>query len=163
MGSIGSKQTVATLDPLRYQGLWWEIARTPFVYEKGCEMASAVYSYNSADGLILVTNTCYMQNGEQIISIGKAIIPCQEYPGRLYVSFGNKYPTLYDIKKGNYWVIYTDYDKFSVVTNPDESLMWILSRSNMVSSCEVECLLMKIESMGYNTSRLTINKKLIIR
>ncbi len=161
MGSIGSKQTVATLDPLRYQGLWWEVARTPFVYEEGCEMSSAIYSYNSSDDSILVTNTCYMKDGEQVTSIGKAIVPCKEYPGRLFVSFGETYPTLYDIKKGNYWVIYTDYDKFSVVTNPDESLMWILSRSNMVSLNDVECILIYVESMGYNTSKLTLNKRLI--
>jgi apolipoprotein D and lipocalin family protein len=161
MGSIGSKQTVANLDPLRYQGLWWEVAKIPFIPEEGCVSASAVYSYDFNDNSFSVVNTCYYSNEKSVIIKGKAIVPCKEYPGRLYVSFGGTYPTLYDIKKGNYWIIYTDYEKFSVVTNPEETLMWVLSRSNLVSKYDVECLLMKVTSMGYNTSCLIINKNLV--
>ncbi len=57
----------------RYLGRWYEIARYPNRFEKGCEAVTAEYA-KRPDGLISVTNTCRegAPDGPVRRAIGKA-------------------------------------------------------------------------------------------
>lgn len=104
------------VDAKEYSGTWYEIAAYPKWFEKGCSHTTAKYTPNK-EGL-LVENSC-MRNGSMTTSRGQAYPT--KYPGVFGVSF---FPGIY----GNYTVTYRD-PQTSIVTNPDKSTLWILSRT----------------------------------
>ena len=50
-------EVVSGVDLARYMGLWYEIARYPVSFQKGCVAVTAEYSLN-ADGTVKVRNAC---------------------------------------------------------------------------------------------------------
>ena len=76
---------VADLDLDRYLGKWYEIARFPNRFEKGCEGVTAEYALR-ADGKVSVLNTCRVgaPDGEVKQADGQAKIVG---PGKLSVTF----------------------------------------------------------------------------
>ncbi|NNF90605.1 MAG: lipocalin, partial [Boseongicola sp.] len=54
--------SMAVFDPSRYLGTWYEIARFPVSFQKGCSDVRAIYGDDGAGGLT-VRNTC-LRNGE---------------------------------------------------------------------------------------------------
>lgn len=109
------------VDPREYAGRWYEIARYPQWFERGCARATADYA-PTASGLS-VTNSCE-RNGERTSATGAAYATSE--PGVLGVSF---FPGLY----GAYVVAYRD-PQTSVVTNQDRSALWVLSRTPTITT-----------------------------
>jgi apolipoprotein D and lipocalin family protein len=122
-------KTVDHVDLDRYLGLWYEQSRIPVYFEWNCERTTAEYSYN-ADKTIRVDNQCY-RHGIKSGGIGKA------YPdpgdttksnSKLKVEFGTKL-----IIQGDYWIVRLDKDySYVVVSSPDYSNLWILSRVSII-------------------------------
>lgn len=104
------------VDPGEYAGRWYEIARYPQWFERGCRNVTADYA-PTASGLS-VTNSCD-RDGRRTTAHGTAYATSE--PGVLGVSF---FPGLY----GSYVVTYRD-PQTSVVTNQDQSALWVLSRT----------------------------------
>lgn len=80
-------QTVERLDIKRYLGDWYEIARYPNSFQKGCLGSSARYSLRE-DGEIEVLNSCRdAQDGRARQAKGRAWVVDDENTARLKVSF----------------------------------------------------------------------------
>jgi apolipoprotein D and lipocalin family protein len=103
------------IDPHEYQGTWYEIARYPQWFEKGCTHVTATYIPEA--NRIRVVNRC-TRHGKPTESSGWAYPTSHE--GVLGVSF---FPGIY----GNYTVTYRD-PTTSIVTDPQRKSLWILSR-----------------------------------
>lgn len=129
------------IDPHEYKGKWYEIARRPFVWERGCTASTAEYTLQG--DVIKVTNECE-KNGFHHSSQGWA------YPTRttgvLAVSF---FPGIY----GNYTVTYREKD-IAIVTNSDKSLLWILARHPELSRSKKSRLLDWLKVHGFNIKDL---------
>lgn len=143
---------VARLDPLKYSGLWWEVARYDTLpFEKGCSRASAYYEWDPIYKQIRITNTCYQGTqpvpGRVDQGTAKILDPMQ--PGKLSVTF-DRFPTY----SAPYWVHYTDYVNFSIVGGPDNTFLWILSRRPIISQRDVKFLMAWITALGYDTKPL---------
>ncbi len=140
--------TVSNFDATRYVGLWYEIARFPVSFQKGCTATTAEYASLGAD-TVSVLNTCRegAPDGpiEQIAGEAEII-----GPGQLKVSFDNV-----PFVRGDYWVLWVDNDYTTAVVGvPSGAAGWILARTPEISEArraEAEGIL---KANGYDTSQL---------
>ena len=112
----------AAFDAEAYMGRWYEVARFPVIFERGCVGVTADYGLR-ADGTVSVLNTCRNPDG----SVKSTIEGSAEVvgPGRLAVSF----PSV-PFGASDYWVLWTDEDyRVAVVGAPNGRSGWILSRT----------------------------------
>jgi apolipoprotein D and lipocalin family protein len=143
---------VKSIDPPRYVGLWYEIARFPNQFEKGCDNATAQYSQRP-DGKIDVLNTCLRSDGSQRSAKGAARIVDPATNAKLKVSFFGPF-------EGDYWVIdRADDYSWALVGEPSGRYLWILARTQKIDDDLRGDLLKRLASRGYNTAALTWNGK----
>lgn len=141
--------TVDYVDTERYLGRWYEIARFPNRFEKGCEGVTADYALR-ADGLISVVNTCYegAPDGDKKEAKGRARIVDTATNAKLEVSFFGPF-------WGDYWVIGLAEDySLALVGEPSGRYLWILSRTQTISDDERDTAISDLRGMGYNTDAL---------
>ena len=148
--SIIDKRVVTELNLEKYLGTWYEIARYDHRFERGMVGVTANYSMRD-DGKIKVINSGYQGSfsGEYKEAIGKAKIPNpEEEPAKLKVSF-------FWIFYGDYYVLELDEDyQWVVIGSSSDKYLWILSRNPHISEDLYEELIKKIESRGYDSSKL---------
>ena len=140
---------LANLDLARYLGKWYEIARFPNRFERGCQGVTAEYSQR-ADGTIKVLNTCRegAPDGPARSAEGSAKVVA---PGKLTVGFVSWLP----FAKGDYWVLYVDAGySFAVVGEPSGKTGWVLSRGPALAPAKWDKALSVLASMGYDTTKL---------
>jgi lipocalin len=148
---------VAKLDPAKYSGLWYEVARYDTLpYEKGCGDATAFYQWDPNLKVMHITNTCYV-NGQAVRSdTGLARIVDQAYPGKLSVTF--------DINPqyaADYWVHYTDYLNFAIVGGPSNTFLWLLSRRSKIGQRDINFYINWVKYLGYDSSRLVYDANIL--
>lgn len=140
---------VAQVEPSRYMGRWYEIARLPNAFERDCAGVTAEYR-TLPDGRIEVINTCRQGSvaGEARIARGSARIVDTETNARLKVRFGGPF-------EGDYWVLdRADDYSWSLVGEPSGRFLWILARTPTISESLRSDLTRRLAGRGYNTSAL---------
>lgn len=146
--------TVSAVDPDRYLGRWYEIARLENRFEKGCEGVTADYAWRD-DGMISVLNACRKESpaGEAKTARGRARIVDPTTNAKLKVSFFGPF-------WGDYWIIdlAEDYSR-SIVGEPSGRYLWILSRTPTISEQSRSEALTRLEALGYDTSKLYFPKQ----
>jgi len=140
-----------SVDPSRYQGLWYEQARYDTWFERGCGGATAHYAWYPESQSLEVHNRCLRRAspGER-----EAVVSSEAhgwaYPtdsdGVLGVSF---FPGIY----GTYAIVFYNGDT-SVVTNDDLSTLWVLHRRPTLTRGERSHLWTWLRTHGFDTSRL---------
>lgn len=147
--NVTIKNTVQELDLDRYLGKWYEIARFDHSFERGLVGATANYSITE-DGKIKVVNTGYKDSfdGKFNQAEAKAYRPDENYPGALRVSF-------FLFFYSDYWVLDLDEDyTFALVGSKSSKYLWILSRTPEMAPADLQRVLNKAVSLGYNTGNL---------
>jgi len=137
------------LDLNRYLGKWYEIARFPNRFERGCVGVTAEYSMRS-DGDVRVVNTCRegTLDGKITVADGSARV---EAPGRLSVTFVPWLP----FARGDYWVLFVALDySMAVVGNPKGTTGWILARTPQISAKQRALAESILSINGYDISKL---------
>ena len=140
----------------RYMGVWYEIARYPNSFQKGCVGSKATYSLMD-DGKVSVLNECYdgSFSGKLRSAKGKAWVVDKETNSKLKVSF-------FWFFAGDYWIIdLADDYSYVVVGHPKRKYLWILSRTKTMEDTTYEAILKRLlEIHQYDTSKLikTIQK-----
>jgi len=137
----------------RYLGEWYEIARMPVRYEKGCYGTRAIYAKRD-DGDIDVLNICHKGSptGELEIAKGKACVVDTETNARLKVSFFWPF-------SGDYWILEVGPQyEYALVGTPDRSGMWILSRTPEMDKALSSKLIRRAEELGFNTFKLIFTR-----
>lgn len=140
---------VAALDLERYLGLWYEIARFPNRFERGCVAVTAEYGA-LPDGRISVRNSCRKEalDGPLQVAEGTARV---EGPGRLSVNFVAWLP----FARGNYWVLHVEPDySMAVVGEPTGRTGWVLARNPRISDRMYDRALAVLARNGYDTDQL---------
>jgi apolipoprotein D and lipocalin family protein len=140
---------VQSVDLNRYLGRWYEIARFPNRFEKGCQDVTADYGQRD-DGRISVVNTCVKDGVSEAIA-GQAWVVG---PGQLKVTF---VPWLGSLAAGDYWVLHLESDySMAVVGAPSGSFGWILSREPQLPPAKMQRALDVFAANGYDTAQLEI-------
>ena len=142
-------KVVDKVDLEKYSGKWFEIAAIPEKHEKGCSNTTAEYSLTE-EGYVKVINSC----NKDIIDETENHVEGKAYPvknsnnAKLKVEF--QWPF-----KGDYWIMELDKDyKYAMVGHPDRKYLWILSRTNNLSTDIYNSLLKKAEQQGYDISKV---------
>jgi apolipoprotein D and lipocalin family protein len=138
---------VETVKLPEYLGTWYEIARFPNRFERGCEKVTADYAM-ADDGKITVVNTCVI-GGQTKTAKGKAWVTA---PGKLKVTF---VPFLGGLAAGDYWIIDLKDDySMAVVGAPKGSFGWILSRKPTLSPADMRRAKRALTANGYDVAKL---------
>ena len=151
-----STKTEQNLDIERYMGTWYEIARYPFKYQVDCETAKATYVWDANRKLIDVENDCLVNNESIRSRKGGAWIPDMRDKGKLKINFEGTPSS----GTGDYWVHWTDYND-AIVGGPSGEVLWWLSREPQVELKNIEPMLNRIKSFGYNVERLMAHPSVI--
>jgi len=141
--------TVPSVDLNRYAGTWYEIAKYPNFFQRGCAGGTtAEYSANP-DGSIRVVNKSTGKNGKPMQVAGRATVVPGSQNSKLKVSFGGPI-------SGAYWVIGLDEKDYSwaVVGHPSRKFLWILAREPKIPAATYGKILKLVTERGYDPARL---------
>lgn len=142
-------QPVNFVDLNRYVGEWYEIARYPNSFQKGCVGSRATYSLRE-DGKINVLNECYDRSfsGKLRSAKGKAWVVDKETNARLKVSFFWPFA-------GDYWIIDLGQEyEYAVIGHPERNYLWILSRTPEMAEDLYLSILERLQEQDYDTTKL---------
>ena len=138
---------VQHVDLSRYGGKWYEIARLPTRFEKGCRCVTA--EYTERKNFIEVKNSCTEGKGSEAKThsiTGKAFSTSE--PGKLKVQFFWPF-------KADYWIIALDSSyQYAMVGHPNREYLWILSRTPQLDETVVQKLTEQAKSQGFETAKL---------
>lgn len=148
-GSMPELTVVPRVDIDRYLGTWYEIARYPNRFQKGCVAVTADYSLRE-DGKIRVVNACRKGGLDGPVKRieGKAWVVDRETKAKLKVQFFWPF-------RGAYWIIDLGRDyEYAVVGHPNRKYLWILSRSPEMGPELYEAILERLPRQGYDPGLL---------
>ena len=148
--------TVKNFDLGRYMGRWYDVAKIPFVWEVGCQYATADYSWDEEKQVIHIQNTCYDENKNiKRVSKGVGRIPDPNDPSKLKIKFEEN-PMKID---GDYFFNWTNYTQYAIVGSPTKAYVWILSRTPTIPKKDLPFLLEKIKSFDYDPDKIISSEK----
>ena len=133
----------------RYLGKWYEIARLDHSFERGLSRVSANYSMRKDGGVKVINRGYSAENNSWKEAEGKAYFVEDTNLGYLKVSFFGPF-------YGAYIIFELDHDnyQYSLVSGPNKSYLWILSRSPKINEKTQSILIKKATELGYDTSQL---------
>ena len=139
---------VGNFDSARYLGTWYEIARLDHRFEKGLSRVSATYSLREDGGLKVVNRGYRDADAIWKEALGKAYFVQRPDLGYLKVSFFGPF-------YGAYVVFDLDPDyRTSMVSGPDKSYLWLLSRTPTMDAATKKRLVTKAQVLGFDTNAL---------
>jgi apolipoprotein D and lipocalin family protein len=143
-------ELVGSLDPARYAGLWYEIARFQHGFEKDLVGVTAEYSLRP-DGRIDVLNSGFKKTLDGKRSSVKALAwrPDEARPGALKVRF-------FGLFASDYLVFGLDDRDYSwaLVGDDSRNYLWFLSRTPTAGAEAISKMRAIAEAQGYDLSRL---------
>ena len=139
-------QTVAKVDVTRYLGRWYEIARLPNRFQKGCAGSTADYTLRE-DGEIRVINSCRNEQDGSLDQVtGRAWIVDTASNAKLKVTFFWPF-------RGDYWIIELGKEyEYAVVGTPNRKYLWVLSRTASMDDSLYAAILQRAGQQGYDIS-----------
>jgi apolipoprotein D and lipocalin family protein len=147
--------TVASVDLERYAGRWFEIARYPNSFQKGCVGTTADYVLRP-DGRIRVLNACRIDtlDGKEKTAQGRARVVEGSNGSRLKVRFA---PDWIPFAEGDYWILHLEPDYSAVlVGDPAGKYLWVLSRTPQLAEETYARVLERAQTLGYATAPLQL-------
>jgi len=155
-GCTGVPEGVTVVDAFninRYLGTWYEIARLDNRFERDLENISATYSLRDDGGVNVENKGWTPKTGEWEKIEGKAYFLGASDKGSLKVSFFGPF-------YGSYNIIELDKQDYgySMVTGPDKSYFWILSRTKQLPKATLDSLIEKAKQLGFETDKLIFVK-----
>jgi len=142
--------TVPHVDLHKYMGLWYEVARLPTRFEKGCQHVTAEYKLRP-DGRVSILNTCHQGglHGPVETAKGLARVADAATNAKLKVSFFWPF-------EGDYWILALDHSdyRYALVGTPNRENLWLLSRKPHLERSLRDQLITKAHNLGFPVERL---------
>ncbi|HJV60049.1 MAG TPA: lipocalin family protein [Albitalea sp.] len=124
-------RSVPQLDPLRYAGVWYEMARLPNSMQARC-VADVTAAYRVMDdGSMTVVHRCLEADDHWRVIVGRASPEAGDRSGaRLRVNFLPPWLRWLPMAHDRHWVVMVDDAyRVAVVSEPSRRHLWILSRT----------------------------------
>lgn len=146
-------QPMPKVEAARYMGKWYEIARLPNRFEKGCAGVTAEYELKG-DGTVSVLNTCHEKDPAGPARQAKATAWSVDPSGSRYeVSFFRPF-------KAPYWVIALEPEyRWAVVGHPKKKYLWILSRTPKMAEADEKAAFGAAAALGYDMGTVERTKQ----
>ncbi len=140
---------VDNFDGTRYLGKWYEIARLDHSFERGLSNVTAEYSKREDGGIKVLNRGFNAEKNEWKDAEGKAYFVEKPDVGYLKVAFFGPF-------YGSYIVFDLDQQgyQYSMISGPDKSYLWILSRTPTMDEATKKRLVDKAQALGFDTSKL---------
>jgi apolipoprotein D and lipocalin family protein len=141
-------EVVKSVSLEKYAGTWFEIARLPNRFQKGCSHTTATYTPQK-DGKIGVKNSCRkIKSGQEKTISGSAKVVDETTRAKLKVTF------LWPLT-GDYWILdLADDYSFAAVGTPDRNYLWILSRNPEMKSDDYARVVSRMKDQGFGVEHL---------
>lgn len=140
------------IDPERFLGRWYEIARVPNKLQDNCQGATSDWS-KTKDGQYNVVQTC---------RIGSPGGPTKSWrgSGQMIAAAKMRISFFGGLVHKDYWVLDRG-DDYSWAINgmPDPKYLWIMSRRPVLTDAQKAALLAHAKALGYDTSRLVFDQQ----
>ena len=148
---------VPSIDPLKYAGTWYEIARLPNRFEDDC-IGDVTATYTVDGDEFIVVNRCRKENNEFVEAEGRARKAVQNGPNtKLKVRFAPAFLSFLPFVWGDYWIIDVAADyRYAVVGDPDRKYLWVLSRTKTLDEATLAGILERIRIQGYDPRALVM-------
>jgi len=151
-GCVGLPENVKPVEHFnadKYLGKWYEIARLDHSFERGLSKVSASYSMREDGGIRVINRGYDAQKQKWNEAEGKAYFVNSADQGYLKVSFFGPF-------YGSYIVFELDHDnyQYSLVSGPDKSYLWILSRTPQMNQEIQKRLVEKAAALGFDKANL---------
>ena len=143
------------VEPTRYMGRWYEIARLPNRFQEQCTGdVAATYTLRD-DGRIDVVNECRTTDGvDRAAGIARRA-DAQGPASRLKVRFAPAWLSFLPWVWGDYWILELDREyRAALVGEPSRKYLWILSRTPVMDQATYDGLVARAAHLGFDTSRL---------
>jgi apolipoprotein D and lipocalin family protein len=137
------------VDLSRYVGKWYEIAKYPNRFQRGCIGATAEYSLSPDGKRVEVVNRCRDAGSGKVRSIrGKARVVDPATNAKLSVTFFWPF-------SGDYWILAvgTEYE-YAVVGTPDRKYLWFLARTETIGDDLYGRLVDLARARGFDAARI---------
>jgi apolipoprotein D and lipocalin family protein len=149
-------RVVPSVDPGRYAGKWYEIARLPNRFQKKCAGdVTADYAVRD-DGGFDVLNRCRKPDGTVTSAKGRARVADSRGPNsKLEVRFAPGYLSFLPFVWGDYQVIdlAPDYS-YALVGEPGRKYLWVLSRTPRMDEETYGRAVARGAAEGFDVSKL---------
>lgn len=146
-GCTGKPDNIKPVDNFkadRYLGTWYEVARIDHRFEKGLSRVTAQYSLREDGGITVVNRGFSAADGTWKESVGKARFVDGKDKGHLKVSFFGPFYGAYVV----FELDQTGY-QYALVSGPDTSYFWLLSRTPEMDPALRERLLDSAVAKGF--------------
>jgi apolipoprotein D and lipocalin family protein len=144
-------ETVASVDPARYVGLWYEIATTGSFQQETCTATTATYTPID-ETTIEVYNRCELGAlGGPVNEITGTATAIDETFARLEVDFGFGFPAPYDIIELDGATGDAPY-AFAGVSSFSGAQLWILARTPQIDPALYDALTARMDQRGFDAS-----------
>lgn len=142
--------TVPHVNLHKYMGLWYEVARLPARFEKGCQHVTAEYTLQS-NGMVKVLNTCHKGglSGPVEKATATARVVDTATNAKLKVQFFWPF-------EGDYWILDLDLSdyQYALVGEPGRKYLWILSRTPHLDRSRRDRLVALARDLGFPVEKL---------
>ncbi|QUD86854.1 lipocalin family protein [Phenylobacterium montanum] len=142
--------TTKPVDPKRYTGRWYEVARLPNKIQSNCAAATSDWS-RDPDGEFEVVQTCHMgaANGQAKVWRGSGKIVDEATNSRFRIGFFG------GLVQMDYAVLDRGDDySWCMLTASNPKWFWIMSRRPNLSPAEKAALVARAQALGFDTSKL---------
>ncbi len=151
-------QTVSAVDIKRYMGTWFEIARTPNMYQKNCvgevKATYTLLANNQVGGL----NVCRKANGElyKISTIGQIQDTTNS---KISFKITSSWLRFIPMIRADYWIIdLADDYSYAAIATPDAKNLWIVARQPTLAESSYQQIVQRVAKLGLKTEQLVKNK-----
>jgi apolipoprotein D and lipocalin family protein len=149
LGMPDGVKPVNNFEVERYLGTWYEIARLDHSFERGLDNVTAQYSMRDDGGVRVINRGYSAKKGEWEEAEGKAFFVGDEDQGYLKVSFFGPF-------YGSYVIFELEQEgyQYAFISGPDQSYLWLLSRTPEVSNETMRLFEQMARSLGFNLDKL---------
>ena len=149
-------KTVNYVDLSKYAGKWYEIAKIPNRFQKGCVRNTTAEYKLTDDGDINVVNRCIEADGSVNEAEGLAKVVDEKTNSKLKVSFVSIFGI--HLFWGDYWIAGLDKNyEYAVVGHPERRYGWILNRTPEMSMEKLKEAFDILRENGYESTNFEMS------
>ncbi len=158
--SEGALNAVPHVDPQRYTGTWYEIARLPNSFQDQC-VGDVTATYSLDGDQFVVVNRCRTADGDVTEAVGRARRASDDGSyAKLKVRFAPAILSFLPFVWGDYWIIdLADDYSYAVVGEPARKYLWILSRTPALPPATLQGILARVAPRGYDPGKLLYTRQ----